>query len=83
MLCIKAPSSGTLINSALLEFPSKLRDVLEDRSIIKAGVGIGGDAKKLWRDYGVSLLGAVELSLLARAADPPQWGMMESGQLIG
>lgn len=63
-------------------FPSKLRDILEDRRIVKAGVGIAGDAKKLWLDYGVSLLGAVELSRLARVTDPPQWAMTKATDLI-
>ncbi|KAG8687888.1 hypothetical protein FRC11_006428 [Ceratobasidium sp. 423] len=64
-------------------FPSKLRDVLEDYEIVKAGVGIAGDAKKLWRDYGVSLLGAVELSKLARVSDSPRWAATKSGEFIG
>ncbi|KAB5592621.1 Chalcone domain-containing protein [Ceratobasidium theobromae] len=68
--------------TAMDVFPSKLRDILEDRRIVKAGVGIAGDAKKLWLDYGVSLLGAVELSRLARVTDPPQWAMTKATDLI-
>jgi hypothetical protein len=38
-----------------------------------------GDAKKLFRDYGVMMAGLVELGALARLADPPStdtkvWG---------
>ncbi|ELU44507.1 Chalcone domain-containing protein [Rhizoctonia solani AG-1 IA] len=65
------------------EFPKILQNILEDYKIIKAGVGISGDAKKLWRDCGVSLLGAVELSKLARVSDPSRWGDAKSSELIG
>ncbi|KAG9127976.1 hypothetical protein FRC07_006570 [Ceratobasidium sp. 392] len=68
--------------SAMRDFPERLREVLEDPEIVKAGVGIAGDAKKLWRDYGVSLLGAVELSHLARSADTSRWGTGKSHELI-
>ncbi|KAG8691059.1 hypothetical protein FRC09_011743, partial [Ceratobasidium sp. 395] len=68
--------------SAMHEFPEKLREVLEDPSIVKAGVGIANDARKLWRDCGVSLLGAVELSHLARSADTLRWRAGKQGELI-
>ncbi|KAG9080533.1 hypothetical protein FRC06_006463, partial [Ceratobasidium sp. 370] len=68
--------------SAMHDFPERLREVLEDSNIVKAGVGVAGDAKKLWRDYGVSLLGAVELSHLARSADVSRWGMGKFNELI-
>ncbi|KAG8746730.1 hypothetical protein FRC10_004034 [Ceratobasidium sp. 414] len=60
--------------SAMHDFPERLREILEDRNIVKAGVGIAGDAKKLWRDCGVSLLGAVELGHFAHSADGLRWG---------
>lgn len=68
--------------SAMNEFPERLREILEDPHIIKAGVGIMEDAKKLWRDHGVSLLGAVELSHLARSADSSRWAGGKSRELI-
>ncbi|KAF8610673.1 ribonuclease H-like protein [Ceratobasidium sp. AG-I] len=68
--------------SAMSEFPEQLREVLEDPNILKVGVGIQDDAKKLWRDHGVSLLGVVELSHLARRADVPRWENGKSHQLI-
>ncbi|QRV86345.1 3'-5' exonuclease [Ceratobasidium sp. AG-Ba] len=68
--------------SAMHEFPQRLQAVLEDARIIKAGVGIMDDAKKLWREYGVSLLGAVELSHLARAVDGPRWTTGKARELI-
>ncbi|KAF8744070.1 Chalcone isomerase like, partial [Rhizoctonia solani] len=64
-------------------FLIQLSGMRKDYKIIKAGVGISGDAKKLWRDCGVSLLGAVELSKLARVSDPSRWGDAKSSELIG
>ncbi|CAE6525389.1 unnamed protein product [Rhizoctonia solani] len=84
LLQLARPDQIFLIQlTAMKSFPSKLRDVLEDYEVVKAGVGIAGDAKKLWRDYGVSLLGAVELSKLARVSDPPRWAASKRGELIG
>ncbi|KAG6910591.1 hypothetical protein DXG01_009542 [Tephrocybe rancida] len=59
--------------SAMSEFPTKLRDFLESPDVVKAGVGIQNDAKKLHRDWQVSLRNCVDLSLLARCADNAQW----------
>ncbi|KAJ7071520.1 ribonuclease H-like domain-containing protein [Mycena amicta] len=53
--------------------PTNLRTFLEDPDIVKAGVGIQGDVKKLYRDVGVSLCGCVDLSLLARSVDNSRW----------
>jgi len=64
------------------EFPERLREVLENPLIIKAGVGIAGDAKKLWKDCGVSLLGAVELTHFARSVDAPRWAAGKAHELI-
>ncbi|CAE7139145.1 unnamed protein product [Rhizoctonia solani] len=84
LMQLAGPNQILLIQlTAMRSFPSRLRDVLEDYQVVKAGVGIAGDAKKLWRDYGVSLLGAVELSKLAQVADPSRWATTRSGQLIG
>ncbi|TEB39359.1 ribonuclease H-like protein, partial [Coprinellus micaceus] len=59
--------------SAMKEFPSKLREILEDGSYIKAGVGIQGDTKKLFTDWGVSVRSCADLSLLARTVDGARW----------
>ncbi|CAE6432427.1 unnamed protein product [Rhizoctonia solani] len=84
LLQLARPDQIFLIQlTAMRKFPQVLRDILEDYEIIKAGVGIEGDAKKLWRDYGVSLLGAVELSKLARVSDPSRWADTSPSQLIG
>ncbi|CAE6516604.1 unnamed protein product [Rhizoctonia solani] len=84
LLQLARPDQIFLIQlTAMKRFPSRLRDILENYEIVKAGVGIAGDAKKLWKDYGVSLLGAVELSKLARVSDPSRWNTAKPGELIG
>ncbi|KAH8086648.1 ribonuclease H-like domain-containing protein [Cristinia sonorae] len=59
--------------SAMHTFPVKLREVLEDPAIVKAGVSILNDTKKLWHDYGVNVSNCVDLGLLARTVDNPHW----------
>ncbi|KAJ7630612.1 ribonuclease H-like domain-containing protein [Roridomyces roridus] len=54
-------------------FPRNLRIFLEDSSIAKAGVGIQGDAQKLYKDCSISLRNCIDLSLLARSVDNAQW----------
>ncbi|CAE6462372.1 unnamed protein product [Rhizoctonia solani] len=84
LLQLARPDQIFLIQlTAMKRFPSRLRDILENYEIVKAGVGIAGDAKKLWKDHGVSLLGAVELSKLARVSDPSRWNTAKPGELIG
>lgn len=59
--------------SAMEEFPQKLREVLESPHIVKAGVGVQNDCKKLWADWHVNTRNCVDLSLLARTVDNSQW----------
>ncbi|KAJ6501715.1 ribonuclease H-like domain-containing protein [Mycena vitilis] len=54
-------------------FPQQLRTVLEDSNVVKAGVGIQGDAKKLYNDCSVDVRNCVDLSLLARSVDNIRW----------
>ncbi|KAI0639038.1 ribonuclease H-like domain-containing protein [Trametes polyzona] len=54
-------------------FPERLRDLLADEGVVKAGVGIQKDCKKLWTDYGVDTRNCVDLSLLARTVDNRRW----------
>ncbi|KAJ7462727.1 ribonuclease H-like domain-containing protein [Mycena galericulata] len=54
-------------------FPPKLQAFLEDPSIVKAGVGIQGDAKKIHKDCSVDIRNCVDLSLLARSVDNARW----------
>jgi ribonuclease D len=52
------------------EFPSKLKEILEDPKIYKLGVNVIGDAQKLVRDYGnVYTRGILDLSDIARTVD--------------
>ncbi|KAG9044589.1 hypothetical protein FS837_007876, partial [Tulasnella sp. UAMH 9824] len=55
--------------SRMSEFPSKLLEVIEDPDIIKTGVNISGDARKLFKDWGVQAQGIVELAMLAWEVD--------------
>ncbi|CAK5264871.1 unnamed protein product [Mycena citricolor] len=50
-----------------------LKTFLEDPLIVKAGVGIQGDATKMFRDYRVDIRGCVDLSYLARTVDNARW----------
>ena len=50
--------------------PPRLRELLEDRSIPKAGVGISNDGLKLRRDFGVRCGGLLDLSQLAARTLP-------------
>ncbi|KAJ7129986.1 ribonuclease H-like domain-containing protein, partial [Mycena crocata] len=54
-------------------FPKNLQTFLEDPTIIKAGVGIQGDAKKVYKDCSVNIRSCVDLSLLARCVDNTRW----------
>lgn len=45
--------------------PDKLRDILEERNVLKTGVGIGEDAKKLSSCYGLVVQGCVDLRHVA------------------
>ncbi|KAK7058307.1 hypothetical protein VNI00_001938 [Paramarasmius palmivorus] len=55
--------------SRIRAFPERLRFVLENPYILKTGVGIQGDVRKLYNDWGVSVVSCVDLSLLARSVD--------------
>ncbi|XP_028759733.1 Werner Syndrome-like exonuclease [Neltuma alba] len=46
--------------------PPSLKLLLEDPTILKAGVGIGGDARKFFKDYEISIKGVEDLSFLAK-----------------
>jgi hypothetical protein len=59
--------------SAMSEFPSGLRELLNSPFWIKAGVSIQNDCNKLYTDYRVSVRNCVELSLLARTVDNARW----------
>ncbi|KAJ7275385.1 ribonuclease H-like domain-containing protein [Mycena haematopus] len=56
----------------MTRFPTNLQAFLEDDTV-KAGVGIQGDAKKLYKDCLVNIRNCVDLSLLARSVDNAHW----------
>ncbi len=45
--------------------PDKLRDILQDRNVLKTGVGISEDVKKLNSCYGLVMQGCVDLRHVA------------------
>ncbi|KIM28205.1 hypothetical protein M408DRAFT_23911 [Serendipita vermifera MAFF 305830] len=47
----------------------KLKEILEDATIVKTGVNIRGDAKKMFTDHKIKVQNIVELSWLSRQAD--------------
>jgi ribonuclease D len=52
------------------DFPSKLREIIENPKVYKLGVNVIGDAQKLVRDYGnLYMKGVLDLSYIARAVD--------------
>ncbi|KAF9452541.1 ribonuclease H-like protein [Macrolepiota fuliginosa MF-IS2] len=59
--------------TAMQEFPSKLCEFLANPNIVKAGVGIQGDAQKLYEDWGVDMANCADLGLLARTVDNDKW----------
>ncbi|KAJ3514611.1 hypothetical protein NLJ89_g2283 [Agrocybe chaxingu] len=59
--------------SAMQEFPVQLRLLLENPGIVKCGVAIQCDAKKIFNDFGLSVRSCVDLSLLARTVDNARW----------
>ncbi|KAG8990987.1 hypothetical protein FRB90_001503 [Tulasnella sp. 427] len=57
--------------SRMSEFPRSLKRIIEDPTIVKTGVNITGDAKKLYGDWGIQAQGIVELAMLAWEVDKP------------
>ncbi|KXN83591.1 Werner syndrome ATP-dependent helicase [Leucoagaricus sp. SymC.cos] len=59
--------------TAMREFPLGLAEFLLNPHFIKVGVGIQGDAKKLYQDWGSNVKNCVDLALLARTVDNNRW----------
>jgi len=55
--------------SRMAVFPYELKDMLQSRKILKAGVNIRGDALKLYRDFRILTNGLVDLGALARTTN--------------
>ncbi|PFH49206.1 hypothetical protein AMATHDRAFT_104835, partial [Amanita thiersii Skay4041] len=67
--------------SAMGVFPKMLKILLENPEILKTGVGIQRDAQKLYRDWGVSMRGCVDLAVLARTVDNARWKGLYSNSI--
>ena len=61
--------------------PESLCHVMSNRNIIKAGVGVLSDAKKLLRDHGIQLRGCVELAGIVENIAPSKPERMGLKQL--
>ncbi|KAJ6627270.1 ribonuclease H-like domain-containing protein [Mycena sp. CBHHK59/15] len=73
---LQLANSGTVLLLHLCHmthFPKNLQAFLENPNIVKAGVGIQGDAKKLFNDCRVNIRNCVDLSLLAKSVDNRRW----------
>ncbi|PWA77818.1 werner syndrome-like exonuclease [Artemisia annua] len=59
-------------------FPENLKSLLGDRRYLKVGVGIAGDARKVFKDHNVSVDALEDLSSLANqklGGQPKMWGL--------
>ncbi|KAJ0957875.1 putative DNA helicase [Helianthus annuus] len=59
-------------------FPQNLKTLLADSRFIKVGVGIAGDARKVFNDHNVSVDALEDLSRLANkklGGEPKMWGL--------
>ncbi|KAG2133162.1 hypothetical protein BD769DRAFT_1572944 [Suillus cothurnatus] len=55
--------------SQMKRFPERVLEVIESPSIVKTGANIHNDGEKLYRDFGITTRGLVELGALAHVAD--------------
>ncbi|VDB96193.1 unnamed protein product [Peniophora sp. CBMAI 1063] len=56
--------------SAMRVFPARLLEILGNPHILKLGVGVLDDAKRLYQDYGVCSNNLIDLCHYARSTDP-------------
>ncbi|KAI3697073.1 hypothetical protein L6452_29808 [Arctium lappa] len=59
-------------------FPENLKSLLRDPRSVKVGVGIAGDARKVFNDHNVSVEALADLSSLANqklGGEPKSWGL--------
>ena len=64
------PSCTAGSGSRQRKLPKELQALLTDKHIKKVGLNIKGDGKKLHRDFGIQLAGAIELQEMGDAAFP-------------
>ncbi|KAK2644034.1 hypothetical protein Ddye_019229 [Dipteronia dyeriana] len=65
--------------------PPSLQFLLEDTAFLKVGVGIGGDAVKVFKDYNVSIKGLEDLSYLAKQKlnrNSQKWGLAALTEML-
>ncbi|KAG2159454.1 uncharacterized protein EDB93DRAFT_1115831 [Suillus bovinus] len=55
--------------SQMKRFPERLLEVIQSPDIVKTGANIHNDGEKLYRDFGITAQGLVELGALAHVAD--------------
>ncbi|CBQ70260.1 conserved hypothetical protein [Sporisorium reilianum SRZ2] len=75
LLQICSPSLILIIHLSAMShrIPPLLKTILQDPAVIKTGVAIRNDALKLQRDYAIDTRNVVELSTLAKLAQPRRW----------
>lgn len=75
LLQICSPSLVLVLHLSSMgtQLPPLLKSILEDPTIIKTGVAIKNDALKLQRDFQIHTRNALELSNLAKLAQPERW----------
>ncbi|KAI0357923.1 ribonuclease H-like protein [Trametes cingulata] len=56
--------------SAMKKFPQKVKEIIENKDIIKLGANIKNDGQKLFNDFGILGRNLVELGAIARHVDP-------------
>ncbi|KZW04340.1 ribonuclease H-like protein [Exidia glandulosa HHB12029] len=64
------------------ELPPVLVSLLQDPTLLKVGVNIRGDGRKVFEDYGVVPVGLFELSRAALLVDVPFWSDRDKSRLI-
>jgi hypothetical protein len=82
-LCIEDFCIIFHIKFGVKKLPKRVVDLLENASVLKPGLVVSGDAKKLQRDFGVSVKGSRELEDMAKevlvASDSSRWSL---GKLV-
>ncbi|GAA5875647.1 hypothetical protein JCM1840_003163 [Sporobolomyces johnsonii] len=77
----------SLTSGSSSAFPKALRDLVEDPTRIKLGVQIGGDGRKLERDFNHVPQGLLELNTIRKKYDPlsfvGRYGLIGLQELVG
>ncbi|KAG8905931.1 hypothetical protein FRB99_007936 [Tulasnella sp. 403] len=65
------------------QLPPSIAAILTNPAVQKVGAGINGDVVKIQRDLGLTVQGAVDLTALAKQADPKGWEKSPPKELVG